>query len=59
VQNIVFFFPQTVASWQPENNIKKAYWFVDPQEKLSVFKNIQKNHQFWTYRLVISKWQEA
>jgi hypothetical protein len=62
VQTLVFFFPQTFAPWQPENNRKKAYQFVDPQEKLSVFKKfvkIQKNHQFWIYRLVISKWQDA
>ncbi len=43
MQNIVFFFPQTFAPWQPKNNRKKAYHFVDPQEKLSVFKKIVKN----------------
>ncbi len=43
MQTLVFFFPQTFAPWQPENNRKKAYQFVDPQEKLSVFKKIVKN----------------
>ncbi len=43
MQNIVFFSPKLFAPWQPENNRKKAYWFVDPQEKSSVIKKILKN----------------
>jgi Mg/Co/Ni transporter MgtE len=31
------------APWQPENNRKKAYRFIDPHEKSSVFKKIVKN----------------